>query len=232
MLYVHVLIPLNISTIYQQAEIYTDYLVTVANSTTSEYSRIPFTRAARDTGAYGIRKINRLTNKLKNLDLNLPHPESRMKRETEFNRTKRLTQWEYFKCMFVGDQTYQGLCDLVPTVSDHLMPLAPFTGLASIRKLAKGPKYEDTPQYQIDENLTNKLYLDRVQKKIDNILYPPKPDIPEVFWSAYQSTPAPEQFTTFRPQSSVLDKDEQAYLKVKAQALKKNLKQLELLEKQ
>jgi hypothetical protein len=47
--YIHVAIPLNITTFYEQGLILETYLKTLANTTTSEIRCIPFTKAARDT---------------------------------------------------------------------------------------------------------------------------------------------------------------------------------------
>ena len=94
MMYVHVFIPLNITTLYQQADIYKTYLLQLANSTTTDYNRIPFTKAARDTGLYGLSKINRIIQKLKNLDLNLPHVDSRQKREAQALQKDLVKQYQ------------------------------------------------------------------------------------------------------------------------------------------
>ena len=94
MMYVHVFIPLNITTLYQQADIYKTYLLQLANSTTTDYNRIPFTKAARDTGLYGLSKINRIIQKLKNLDLNLPHVDSRQKREAQALQNDLVKQYQ------------------------------------------------------------------------------------------------------------------------------------------
>jgi hypothetical protein len=50
MMYIHVNLPLNISTLYDQANLFESYLLTLKNSTTLNIKRIPFTKAARDTG--------------------------------------------------------------------------------------------------------------------------------------------------------------------------------------
>jgi hypothetical protein len=44
--YIHVAIPLNITTVYKQGLILKTYLKTLANTTTSKIHRIPFTKAA------------------------------------------------------------------------------------------------------------------------------------------------------------------------------------------
>ena len=89
MMYIHVNIPLNLTALYDQAELFTTYLQTLQNSTTSIYKRIPFTKAARDTGDHGMKRLNRIMKKMKNIDHNLPHMETRQKREEKQQRKKR-----------------------------------------------------------------------------------------------------------------------------------------------
>ncbi len=47
MMYIHVNVPLNLSALYHQADLFTNYLYTLKNTTTSTYKRIPFTKAVR-----------------------------------------------------------------------------------------------------------------------------------------------------------------------------------------
>jgi hypothetical protein len=54
-MYIHVSLPLNISTLYDQANLIESYLLLLKNITTSEIKRIPFTKAARDIGEYGLK---------------------------------------------------------------------------------------------------------------------------------------------------------------------------------
>ncbi len=88
MMYIHVNLPLNISTLYDQANLFESYLLTLKNSTTSNIKRIPFTKAARDTGEYALKRLERIMNKLKQIDDNLPHQEGAQVRE-ERRRKKR-----------------------------------------------------------------------------------------------------------------------------------------------
>ncbi len=43
MMYIHVHVHLNLSALYHQADLFTTYLYTLKNTTTSTYKRIPFT---------------------------------------------------------------------------------------------------------------------------------------------------------------------------------------------
>jgi hypothetical protein len=70
MMYIHVSLPLNISTLYDQAN-----LLLLKKTTTSEIKRIPFTKAARDIGNYGLKRLERIMNKLKEIVDNLPYQE-------------------------------------------------------------------------------------------------------------------------------------------------------------
>ena len=53
--YIHVTLPLNISTLYQQANVFENYLTDLANFTTNKLHRIPFAKAVRDAGQIGLR---------------------------------------------------------------------------------------------------------------------------------------------------------------------------------
>jgi hypothetical protein len=52
--YIYVAIPLNISTFYEQGNILEIYLKHLANTSTSDICHIPFTKAAQDTGVWGL----------------------------------------------------------------------------------------------------------------------------------------------------------------------------------
>ena len=45
--YIHVTMPSNISTLYQQADVFKNYLTDLANFTTSKMHRIPFTEGSQ-----------------------------------------------------------------------------------------------------------------------------------------------------------------------------------------
>ena len=57
MKYIHVVVPLNISVLYTEAGILKNSLTQMANKTTSEKCKIPFTKAVRDTGDYGLKRL-------------------------------------------------------------------------------------------------------------------------------------------------------------------------------
>ena len=59
MKYIHVVVPLNISVLYTEAGILRNSLSQMANKTTSEKRKIPFIKAIRDTGDYGLLKLHK-----------------------------------------------------------------------------------------------------------------------------------------------------------------------------
>ena len=65
MKYIHVVIPLNISSFYFQAEVMSKSFQNLSSHTTSAKHRIPFTKAVRDTGVYGMKKLAKIVEKSK-----------------------------------------------------------------------------------------------------------------------------------------------------------------------
>jgi hypothetical protein len=94
-MYIHVNLPLNISTLYDQANLFESYLLILKNSTSSNIKRIPFTKAARDTGEYALKRLERIMNKLKQIDENLPHHEEAHVREERRLKKQSLALGEY-----------------------------------------------------------------------------------------------------------------------------------------
>ena len=76
MKYIHVVVPLNISVLYTEAGILRNSLSQMANKTTSDKRKIPFTKAIRDTGDYGLLKLHETMQMVDVLNLNLPHNSS------------------------------------------------------------------------------------------------------------------------------------------------------------
>jgi hypothetical protein len=64
MMYIHVNIPRNLTALFDQADLFTSYLQTLSNTTTSVYSRIPFIIVARDIGNLGLKRLERILKKL------------------------------------------------------------------------------------------------------------------------------------------------------------------------
>jgi hypothetical protein len=88
MMYIHVNVPLNLTALYDQADIFTTYLQTLKNTTTSTYKQIPFTKVVQDRGDYGLKRLNRIMKRLENIDRNLPHVETRQTREAKIKKKR------------------------------------------------------------------------------------------------------------------------------------------------
>jgi hypothetical protein len=54
-MYIRVNVPLNLTALYDQADLFTTYLHTLKNTTSSTYKIIPLTKAVRDTGDFALR---------------------------------------------------------------------------------------------------------------------------------------------------------------------------------
>jgi hypothetical protein len=80
MMYIHLNVPLNLTALYDQADLFTSNLKTLQNTV---YKRIPLTKAARDNGNYRLRRFGRIIKKLRNVDQNLPHVKTRQTREAK-----------------------------------------------------------------------------------------------------------------------------------------------------
>jgi hypothetical protein len=186
-MYNHVNDPLNLTALYDQADLFTSYLQTHKNTTTSTYKRIPFTKAVRDEGDHGLRRLNRILKRLENMDHNLPHVEKRQTRESKI-RKKRGEQ-----ACFHGYSSQPELYDLKHDVAQ--MALDPLQGIIeAIRR----PRYEDTEEYKTDQINHILWYHEIFEKQILEHYVTPKSDFPEEYWEAYLATPEPTT-TTFRP---------------------------------
>ena len=76
MKFIHVVVPLNMTVLFKEAEILRNSLNTMANKTTSEKRKILFTKAIRETGLYGLLKLNETMKMVNNLQMNLAHNSS------------------------------------------------------------------------------------------------------------------------------------------------------------
>ena len=110
--------------------------IQLRNTTTSEYKRIPFTKAARDTGELGLRRLEQIMKRLKTIDQNLPHLHNREKRNIK-ERTKRRDQ----ACIW-GYKEDMSKCDLQHDVAQMILD-----PLSAIIEAIRGLKYEDTEDY-------------------------------------------------------------------------------------
>jgi hypothetical protein len=72
MAYLHVAIPLNISTFEQQISIFHTYLTTLTEATTASAKQVPFTKAIRDLAAFAKSRLSTLHTSLRFIDTILP----------------------------------------------------------------------------------------------------------------------------------------------------------------
>ena len=86
----HVIIPLNISTFFTQAEILQTSFLNLTQQTTPDKRRVSFTKAIRDAGTYGMKKLQTIIDQIKNLDNNLPHNDTRQQRQNKHIQHIRL----------------------------------------------------------------------------------------------------------------------------------------------
>jgi hypothetical protein len=81
-MYIYPNILFYLTALYDQADIFTSYLNTLQNTTTSVYKLISFNKAASDNDDYRLRRLARIMQKLENIDHNLSH----VKRQTREQR--------------------------------------------------------------------------------------------------------------------------------------------------
>ena len=187
LMYVHVLLPLNITTIYEQAAIYKAYLKELANSTTTDYTNVPYTKAVRDGANYGIRKIDRIVKKLRNLDLNLPHVDSRHKREADFADFDDTPN--YYNCRGTDDDSYLSSTP-IENLPDSEKPDVPYRKKRSI--------HDQTFDYAGYQNIMIQRYTNEINQILKG---PEKPDYPEEFWEAHNNSQLHiTKFRSFEPQ--------------------------------
>jgi hypothetical protein len=211
MMHIHVNIPLNLTALYNQADLFTTYLHTLKNTTTSTYKRIPFTKTVRDTGDFTLRQLDRIMKRLENIDHNLPHVETRQTREAK-TRKKRGDQ----ACIW-GYSSHPEQCNL-----EHDVVQMALDSLVAIIEAINGPKYEDTEEYkegQINQTLGHHMLW---EKQILEYYVKPKPEFREKYWDAYSPTPTPP-ITTFKPWDEKSAEPRKRYLSRKTDPLIKTM---------
>ena len=72
MAYVHVAIPLNISTYQHQVTLFDTFLSNLSTKTTDTPQEVSFTKAIRDLATFAYKRLHKLTEKLRFIDLVLP----------------------------------------------------------------------------------------------------------------------------------------------------------------
>jgi hypothetical protein len=145
--------------------------------------------------------------RLENNDHNLPHMESREKREAK-SRKSRGDQ----ACMW-GYSSHPENCNL-----EHDVAQMASDPLAAIIDAINGPDFEDTDEYKqkkLDEELgAHKKWEKEILERVD----PTKPEFPESYWQAYSNTPPPPT-TTFRPWNESSGENFKGYTQTKSLAL-------------
>ena len=219
MAYIHVNIPLNLTALYDQSKLFSSYLHSIRNTTTSEYKRIPFTKAARDTGEFGLRRLERIMKRLKNIDQNLPHLLNREKRNVH-ERQKRGDQ----ACIW-GYKEDMSKCDLDNDVAQMILD-----PLAAIVEAIRGPKYEDTEKYYNEKVKNMKGNSQWFEDNIFNMLMSPKPDFPEEYWEVFATEKPMVYPTTYKPYVNTgkdwTEREEQKFYSEKYSKLEKIFKEL------
>ena len=90
MAYIHVAIPLNISTYQHQVQLFDTFLSNLSFKTTGTAQEVSFTKAIRDLATFAFKRLHKLTEKLRFIDIVLP--------EDDFTqplnpRQKRFLSW-------------------------------------------------------------------------------------------------------------------------------------------
>ena len=86
MAYIHVAIPLNISTYQHQVNLFDSFLQNLSTKTTSNPQAVTFTKTIRDLATFAFRRLDKLAEKLRFIDIVLPEddlsqtPDHRQKR--------------------------------------------------------------------------------------------------------------------------------------------------------
>ena len=135
MKYIHVVVPLNISVLYTEAGILRNSLSQMANKTTSDKRKIPFTKAIRDTGDYGLLKLHETMQIVDDLNLNLPHNSSQTH---HFKEDPHKVLKRDIACLY-GYSSRPQDCDAVGDIAQFFL-----NPLAAIILAAKGTRWEDS----------------------------------------------------------------------------------------
>ena len=72
MAYIHVAIPLNISTYQHQCSLFDSYLKSFAAKTTNDPQHVSFTKSIRDLATFAYKRLDKLIDKLRFIDIVLP----------------------------------------------------------------------------------------------------------------------------------------------------------------
>jgi len=215
--YIHVAIPLNITTFYEQGLILENYLKNLANTTTSEIRRIPFTKAARDTGVWGLRRLSKIMKQIVNLDQILPHNDTVQDRLNKDNAHKRLKR--DIACLY-GYSSKPKECNVIGDVAEFFL-----NPIAAIIKASKGPKYADSKQAQDIKDAALQVQISWYEREIEKIhrrLYTIPKDLPQSYLDGL-STIRPPPTTTTHPTHNPRTHWKNSYLQIKLAKFRKTI---------
>ena len=190
MKYIHVIVPLNISVLYTEAGILRNSLSQMANKTTSDKRKIPFTKAIRDTGDYGLLKLHETMQMVDDLNLNLPHNSSQTH---HFKEDPHKVLKRDIACLY-GYSSRPQDCDAVGDIAQFFL-----NPIAAIISASKGTKWEDTQKYQEEKEARLEKDVADIQTRINTLYDKLNPTFPETFDDAYHPDSPTTTTSTYRP---------------------------------
>ena len=214
MAYIHVAIPLNISTYQHQCTLFDSYLKNFASKTTPDPNHVSFTKAIRDLATFAYKRLDKLIDKLRFIDVVLPSDDfsqplnGRQKRFLDLwlHTILRLdgTLAEYEKYSIDGD-AFDANCDLKNS-THNLTSLYPFDFRPTRTGKQLLPKWHSLLKEK-EKLRRQELLLCHLRKQQTTTTtpapYPDYPDFHEVFSNdTYPSTtstttPAPSFHAAF-----------------------------------
>ena len=203
MAYIHVAIPLNISTYQHQCSLFDSYLKSFAAKTTNDPLHVSFTKSIRDLATFAYKRLDKLIDKLRFIDIVLPSDDltqplnDRHKRFLDvlllpiLRLDGTLDQWE--KDSVNGD-LFDANCD-VKNATTPLQKLYPFS-TSTKRNLALYHGHLRRLEAKRREELL-KCHL-RKQQTTTTTTQAPYPDYPE-FHEIFSNDTYPPTTTTTTP---------------------------------
>ena len=204
MSYIHVAIPLNISTYQHQCTLFDNYLKTFAAKTTNDPLHVSFTKSIRDLATFAYKRLDKLIDKLRFIDVVLPSDELTLPLSDRHKRfldvilvpilrlDGTLAKWE--KESVDGD-LFDKDCN-VKNTSTPLNPLYP-PSFRTKRNLAFWQQNLANKERKRREELLKCHLLKQQTTTTTPMPYPDYPDFHEIF--ANDSYPVTTTTTTPKP---------------------------------
>ena len=191
--YIHVAIPLNISTFYDQGAILEHYLKDLAKTVTTVIPRIPFTKAARDTGVWGLRKLSKIMEQVQNLDYILPHNETFEDRQGQDNLHKRLKR--DLACLY-GYSSMPKECDSVGEIASFF-----FNPIGALIKLHDDNHTDVKSKWEMEDKMKEMeiSWYESQIKILHRKLHVVPKELPDSYLEGYVTSRPPVTTTTFMP---------------------------------